>query len=195
MIKKALSLFFLVTVLCASTVIYGGHSHFRSGEVVILEELLDVEDLASHYIKDIGKNGCRVVLRDGSAWNVQGYDKAIVSEWMKEDEIQIYASSKLFVGKYQYKLYNTLTGEEVRVQLVEGPYVGGRRTHYIADIDYYDDIVELDDGTEWEIRDVSSWDIGQVVIIGSHEPWFFNQDPFILINVDLDENQSAEFIW
>ena len=63
-------------------------------------------------------------------------------------------------------------------------------THWIVAIDYYRNIVFLEDGSVWNMSSldagvIDQWVINDVVMIGVNTGWLSSYNPNILINVNM----------
>jgi hypothetical protein len=134
--------------------------------------------------------GYTVELVDGSVWKVDPSDSYLVTGWHSSHLVVITPNHSWF-SPYAFRLTNQHTGESVAVNLDLGPIApiyASYYTHWIVNIDYYNNIVYLEDGSVWYMSSfdsniVNQWISGDVVIIGVNDGWLFASNPNVLINV------------
>lgn len=130
-----------------------------------------------------------IELEDGSIWVYHPADAYVTVGWLPTDLIVITPNHTIF-SSYDYRLTNQNTGTSVAVNLSMGPIYNGPATHWIQAIDYYSNIVYLEDGTIWKMSSfdsgiVGQWVINDTVIIGVNDSWLSSSRPNILINVNM----------
>lgn len=141
-------------------------------------------------IASISYFGGAVELSDGSVWTVSTFDAPKASYWYPTDVVVI-TPNRAWLSTYAFRLTNQNTGESVAVDLNLGPIApsfGSYYTHWITAVDYYHNIVYLEDGSVWKMSSFDSntvyqWVVGDVVIVGVNDGWFSSSNPNILINV------------
>jgi hypothetical protein len=127
-----------------------------------------------------------VMLEDESVWTLYWGDVYKVSNWLPTDLIVIKPHTSLF-SSYRYELVNQNTGVKVLTNLYLGPVYGNPYTHWIAAIDYYNNVIYLEDGTIWSMSlfdsgIISEWVPNDTVIIGVTDGLL---NPNFLLNVNL----------
>ena len=131
-----------------------------------------------------------IELTDGSIWEIAPSDILKVASWIPSDFIVITANNSWF-SSYDFRLTNQNTKETIQVNLELGPIApiyGSIYTHWIVAIDYYNNIVYLEDESVWKMSSfdsqiVDQWIVGDVLIIGANDGWLSSFSPNILINV------------
>lgn len=144
---------------------------------------------AYHSPVGISLFGDSIELEDGSIWSIRSIDTYIVRGWLPTDVIVITPNHSWF-SSYNYKITNQNTGEYVSGDMFLGPVYTSPYTRWIAAIDYYNDIIYLDDGSIWEMSlfdsgIIDEWLIDDPVIIGVNDGWLSSTRPNILINVNM----------
>lgn len=137
--------------------------------------------------------GDTVELTDGSMWRIHPSDTYKTITWFATDVVVITPNHSLF-SFYDYRLTNQNTGESVACDLHLGPIdpsYGSIYTHWITGIDYYRNVLYLEDGSVWSMSTfdrsvISNWVPNDVVIIGVNDGWFSSANPNILINVNMN---------
>lgn len=136
--------------------------------------------------------GDTVELMDGSIWAIAASDAYKVVNWLPTDAVVITANHNWF-SSYSFRLTNQNTGDAAVCNLYLGPIdpmYNSIYTHWITAIDYYYDVVYLEDGSRWDIsafdsKVISNWMPNDVVIIGVNDGWLSYSNPNILINVNM----------
>lgn len=134
--------------------------------------------------------GESVELMDGSVWTVASSDAYKVTNWLTTDLLIITPNHSWF-SNYGFRLTNQNTGDSVAVNLSLGPIApmyNSFYTHWIVGIDYYYNIIYLEDGSVWNMSGfdreiIDQWINGDVVIIGVNDGWLSSSNPNVLINV------------
>jgi hypothetical protein len=134
--------------------------------------------------------GDNIELTDGSVWIVSHSDSHKTLNWYTTDLLIITPNHSIF-SSHAYRITNQTTGQSVAVNLSLGPIAppyGSSYTHWIVGIDYYYNVIYLEDGSRWNMSSfdhgiVNQWVIGDVVIIGVNDGWLSFSNPNILINV------------
>lgn len=139
-----------------------------------------------YYISAFGDT---IEFEDGSIWMVYSGDAYKLMNWLPNDPIVITSNHSWF-SSYNFRLTNQNTGASVEANLTLGPIYNGLYTHWIVAIDYYYDIVYLEDGTVWNMSYlddsiVRKWVVNDTVIIGINDSWLSSSKPNILINVNM----------
>lgn len=139
-----------------------------------------------HYISVFGDS---VEFEDGSIWSVHPSDSYKTLNWLPNDLIVVTPNHSWF-SSYIFRLTNQNTGVSVEANLTLGPIYDAPYTHWIVAIDYYYDVVYLEDGTVWNMsyfddNIVRKWVVNDTVIIGINDSWMSSTRPNILINVNM----------
>lgn len=142
---------------------------------------------AYHYPTSISSFGDTVGLEDGSVWTVSAADMYKIGGWYSNDVVVITPNHSWF-SSYQYVITNQTTQDAVAANLYLAPFYRGEYTHWIMGIDYYNNVVYLEDGSRWWMSAFDSvitdrWYLGDTVIIGVNDSLFSSSRPNILINV------------
>lgn len=137
-----------------------------------------------------------IILEDGSNWMIYSGDRWKTWTWFASDAIVILPNDALF-PLYDYKMVNQNTGDSIEVDLVLGPLVG--LDYYIVSIDPFG-YIYLNDGSYWRTSAfdsaiVSSWRVGETVIIGVNNGFLNLANPNILINVNRDVYATGECLY
>ena len=109
----------------------------------------------------------------------------------KPTDLVVITPNHGWFSAYDFRLTNQNTGDSILVNLVLGPIApmyGSIYTHWIIALDYYNNIVYLEDGSLWRMSSfdshtVNEWIAGDIMIIGVNDGWFSSFSPNILINV------------
>lgn len=136
--------------------------------------------------------GDTVELMDGSVWVIAPSEAHKTTHWYPTDLVVITPNHAWF-SSYTFCLTNQNTGESVSANLHLGPIApmfGSFYTHWIVGVDYYYNIVYLEDGSIWNMSSfdsnvVNQWIAGDVVIVGVNDGWLSSSKPNMLINVDM----------
>lgn len=144
---------------------------------------------AFHRANFISIFGDSIEFEDGSIWMVYNGDAYKTLNWLPTDLIVVTPNHSWF-SAYNFRLTNQNTGASVEANLTLGPIYNGPHTHWIVAIDYYYDVVYLEDGTVWNMSYmddsiVRKWLVNDTVIIGINDGWFSSSKPNILINVNM----------
>lgn len=144
---------------------------------------------AFHSPINISVFGDAIETEDGSIWAVAPNDSYIALNWFPTDLIVVTPNHSLF-SSYYYRLTNQNTGGSIAVNLYLGPIYNGLYTHWIMAIDYYNNVVYLNDGSVWNMSFfdgsvVGKWLVNDTVIIGVNDGWLSSSSPNILINVNM----------
>lgn len=133
--------------------------------------------------------GDSIELMDGSLWTVSSSDAYKATSWYSSDLLVITPNHSWF-SFYSFRLTNQSTGESVAANLTLGPIAPGygRYTHWIVAMDYYYNIVYLEDNSVWDMSSfdsniVNQWAVGDVVMIGVNDGWLSGSKPNVLINL------------
>lgn len=144
---------------------------------------------AFHYAS-VSIFGDFIVLEDGSGWLVNPVDAYVARTWFPTDLIVITPNR----GSYEFCLTNQNTRESVEVSFyIKGTIqVQPGYTRWIDYIDYYKDVIYLNDGTVWGMSMwdsyvIKKWAVGDIVIIGINDGWFKSSNPNILLNAVTNE--------
>lgn len=144
---------------------------------------------AYQYANSIAFFGETVELNDGSIWSISSNDTYKTASWYTTDLI-IITPNHSWLSSYGFCLTNQTTGEVASANLSIGPALPGYGyyTNWITNIDYYYNIVYLQDGSKWNMSSFDSstvyqWVIGDVVIIGVNDGFLSSSKPNVLINV------------
>lgn len=138
-----------------------------------------------------------IMFEDGSMWFVKPSEAHRVQKWLGISPVGEVISYPIVVSinhslfsSYNFKLTNQTTGVSVCANLSLKPDYYNQNTHWIAAIDYYYNIVYLEDGTVWHMSSfdsgiVNEWLVNDTVIIGINDSWGSSSNPNILINANL----------
>lgn len=181
-------------------------------ESVLKESQEDVQDVVDHEVEEKVTHGVyyytshsaalfqpirvweykdQIQLSDGSIWSVALGDRWKLADWLISDVIVIIPNHSFFTF-YDYLLVNQRTGDRIEVNLSEievlaydASYRGQR--HWIISIDYFSNLVTLEDGSVWGISFdddsiLQRWLIGDILIVGINDDWNSGSHPNVLIN-------------
>ncbi len=146
---------------------------------------------AIHFCVARTQEGDLLEIEDGSQWRVKLSEIYKVQQWISSDPLTIQPNNAWF-SNFGYKIINQVTGTSVQVNLSAGPLYASSYRHWVVDIDDFNGIVWLENGTSWHFSAgdsavVGRWDINDTVIVGSNRGLSSWSYPCILINVDLNE--------
>jgi hypothetical protein len=142
----------------------------------------------TYYIKSIGADGETLVMTDETVWSIAGSSAYLAARWVENTPIVITPSK--WYSKYDYYITNKLTNESVTAKLSQGPFV--KYSVLIQQIDYYNGVVYLTNGTRWSAtpdRNFRYWQVGQAVLMGENTAWF--EKEYILININENNYVAA----
>lgn len=136
--------------------------------------------------------GDSVELMDGSIWTIASSDAHKTINWFPTDLVVVTPNHSWF-SSYGFRLTNQNTGESAAASMFLGPIAPMYHsiyTHWIAGIDYYYNLIYLEDGTVWNMSSfdrnvMDQWMVNDVIIIGVNDGWFSSSNPNILINVNM----------
>lgn len=131
-----------------------------------------------------------VELLDGSIWFVDPYEFNTITHWNSADLV-IITENHAWRSPYKFRLTNQRSGQSVAINIQLGPIApiyACYHTHWITDIDYYNNIVYLEDKSAWHMSMfdaaiVNDWVPGDVVIVCVNDGWLFAFNPNMLFNV------------
>ena len=154
------------------------HSYFYTSHPGVYHQAIAV----SHF-------GETVELEDGSVWSIHSWDHHKTLDWLASD-ILIISPNHSWFSSYLFRITNQNTGASVEANLSLGPIFNGLKTHWIIGIDYYNNLVFLEDGSSWNMSAfdssvVSHWLTNDTVIIGINDGWLSTTRPNVLINVNM----------
>ncbi|QLH35456.1 MAG: hypothetical protein HWD61_04285 [Parachlamydiaceae bacterium] len=139
------------------------------------------------------KDGRDVELEDQSIWQVHSWDASKVKKWKSFHTIVIAPNKNIFTkGSYPYKLINLDTGHIAKAYMKFTPVFNDPNidiyVHWIDEIDYFNRLIRLDDGSVWSIawadgNVMKHFDRYNIVIIGTNDGWYKGSYPNILICV------------
>lgn len=147
--------------------------------------------------------GSIMQLTDSSKWFVTNHKRIMVTHWKKSDEIFIKpAHSAIWpqvLISYKYVLYNRTKNEVAEVALKSPPLPMGVETRVIQHIEPYQRLVQLSDGTVWQIdpsdTNFQDWRQGHRLMIGVNNGWRTAVYPQILVNVDLGSGRYSQAVF
>lgn len=144
---------------------------------------------AFHSCYSVGIFGDTIEFEDGSVWTIYPRDAYKTLNWLASDLVVVTPNRSWF-STYNFRLTNQNTGESVESNLTLGPLYNGPFTHWIVAIDYYNNVVCLEDGTIWNMSGfddsaIKKWIVNDTVIIGINDGWLSYNKPNILINVNM----------
>lgn len=139
------------------------------------------------------EKGFSLQLKDGSMWEVTPHKREMIMQWRKSERLFIKPAYTVFLPSkfmtYKYVLYNEKRNEFAEVKLIKEsvPMDGG--AFIINSIEPYQQIIQLNDGTFWQINltesEFDKWEIGHRVFVGVNNNWRTEKYPYILINMDI----------
>lgn len=148
---------------------------------------------AYHIPANVSTDGLNVELEDQSIWQVHSWDASKVKKWKPHHIIVIAPNKNIFTKwSYPYKLVNLDTGHVTKAKMKFTPVFNDPNVdiyvHWIEDIDYYNRLLRLEDGSLWSIAWGDSdimrhFDRYNIVIVGTNDGWFRESCPNILICV------------
>lgn len=154
-----------------------------------------LNDPRVHYLDSYSLWDNTIQLHDGSLWKVNAWDMYKIRDWASNDVLSLSCTEFLYGEKYQ--IANSVTGQSVLVNLVDGPVLFGPNTHWVASIDHYAHRIYLENGTCWNVRywdqnKLSEWAVNDTVILGDATGWW---NDVLLINVNMNQHAygSKEF--
>lgn len=130
-----------------------------------------------------------IEMEDGSIWTVHPGDAYITLSWLPTDLIVVTPNHSWF-SPYQFKITNQNTAQAVLTNMQLGPIYNGLYTKWIVGIDYYYNVVYLNDGSAWNMSSLDSgtigkWLVNDTVVIGVNDGFLASMNPNILINVNM----------
>lgn len=150
--------------------------------------LYRIHSYAYHHPVAITATGDNLQLHDASLWFVHPSYRYLVKKWVTSDQLFIKPNASCF-SLYSYVIQNRVTQDVVEVSLINPPIDTGAYTHWIIDIDYFNRLVYLNDGTTWSINPsdyaFSKWKIGHRLMIGVNNKWRSAPYPHVLINTSI----------
>lgn len=169
--------------------------------------ILSVSSHPDVYQNPVSITGNTVELMDGSIWEINPSDEGLINFWAYTDLIYITPNNSRFIpyifrSSYMFRLSNMVTGDSVSVNLKMGPIApiyNSIYTHWIKAIDYYYNLVYLEDGSVWNMSSwdssvVQQWIPGDVMIIAVNDDWLFSYSKYVLINVATLNYAVAEIV-
>ncbi|MBI5346258.1 MAG: hypothetical protein HZB76_03865 [Chlamydiae bacterium] len=132
-------------------------------------------------------------------WSVRSNFSKDILSWRSSDTLIIYKNDSFssWLRGYKYKITNTILNSTVEANVWLNPKIDNSYTLTIANIDKCNNMVTLSDQTNWIIKDtyfnsiLSSWIVGDCIIVGTNFPWFWERWDAILINVSMKGTTSA----
>jgi hypothetical protein len=135
---------------------------------------------------------------DGAIWTIAPEDAYIALGWFARDvnDLKIYSEPIIVISpnhswfsSYSFRLTHQVSGDSIVANLYLGPIYEHPHTHWIIAIDYYNNIVYLEDGSVWNMSYfdesiVNKWFANDTIIIGINDGWLSSTRPNILINVN-----------
>ncbi len=157
-----------------------------------------VHSTALYHCQAISSTGDVLQLHDLSKWSVSWADSYQVRSWVASDDIIIVPNTVWF-SRFQYALHNLTTNQIVQVDLLTPPPAFEPFTFHIVNIQPYDGLVAISDGTVWRIGSEASlswWHVGQRVLLGVNNGWGNGAYPQIMINADVQGSpcRQANFV-
>jgi hypothetical protein len=188
------------------------HIPVRSRPSAVIEQLDDAEQLniemppseeritnhgmfytshpgAFHSITSVSVFGDALELEDGSIWTVYPGDGYKALDCHPGDVVVITPYEGWF-SSYDFKLTNQNTGASLLTNLKLGPFYDSALSHWIVAINYDENKVYLEDGSEWSMSyfdygTVRKWLPDDTVIIAINDSIFTYANPNVLINVNM----------
>lgn len=167
----------------------------KSGSIVIVDSYV-ADSTSLHSATFFSPDGRIVELEDESQWMIVISDVPKATKWLTNEPISIFPNKDFFFKSSNYKLTNLALNESVDVDLIRGPKLNSYYTKYVTAVDIFFDTIYLSDGSRWDVSWSDSaitrhWMPNDVVIIGDNYGWFSSSNPYILINVSLNQYVSA----
>ncbi len=148
---------------------------------------------AYHKAINRSADGLDIELEDKSIWQVHSWDASKVKSWQSHQIIVVAPNKNIFTkGSYPFKFVNLDTKQTVKVKMKLTPVLNDPNqdiyVHWIEDINYYNGIIRLEDGSVWNIKpsDISMmrhFARYNIVIVGTNDGWFRGSYSNILICV------------
>jgi hypothetical protein len=135
-------------------------------------------------------NSTMIELTDGSIWFANPYELNDIDFWDPTHPV-IITKNHAWGSPYAFRLTNQWSGQSVAIDIHLGPIApiyACYYTHWIKEIDYYNNTIKLEDNSIWymsmfDAATVNQWIPGDIVIIGVNDGWLFAYNPNMLINV------------
>jgi hypothetical protein len=129
-----------------------------------------------------------IYLQNGSNWHVADPDSVELLSWRVNDYSVI--TPNHYSSDYAFYITNQSNGSYVRVNVVDGPRIGGLYTTLIAGMDLSTNFrrsVYLNNNSYWSIDSsdftiTDNWQVGDPIIMGRNDQWFTSYAT-ILINI------------
>lgn len=150
---------------------------------------------AYHHPMNVSVDGSNVELEDQSIWQVHSWDIDKLKSWEPQHRVLIAPNKNIFTKwSYPYKLINLdkSCGNIVKAKMKFTPVLNDPNVdmfvHWIEDIDYYNRLLRLEDGSVWKVfwndqnmmRHFTRYNI---VMVGTNDGWYRGSCPNILICV------------
>jgi hypothetical protein len=160
-------------------------------KLALLAGAYPLNDPRVHYLDTYSLWDNTIELHDGSLWRVNSFDMHKILNWASNDVLSL-TYTDFFFGE-KYKISNTMTGDSVLVDLLDGPVRFGPNTHWVIGIDHFLGRVYLEDGTYWDVRFMdkdllSQWALNDTIILGDSKVWW---NDAMLINVNMNHTVHA----
>jgi hypothetical protein len=148
-----------------------------------------------HSLASVSALGDTIVLEDGSTWNLDSYNSAVIMSWKSSEPLFIYPNSSWF-SSHKYYVYNQKSNTSVPVTLTKGPIIGGDFSLQIKNIDYKKRLVYLNDDSVWQISSsdkylLEDWENNDYIIVGHYSGWWHSEKN-ILLNVNMYNHVRAQ---
>lgn len=155
------------------------------------------------------KDGSKLILNDGSIWNISWIDRSKVAKWDPEDEIEpLFRAKALFQGSNSgftwISMQNKTKKNSADAYLSQKPDPLISNAVWIYDIDFEKGLVTLNNGIEFKIKDenrsisikqyVANWHRGDVVfILFGYQKGYF--ESFYESFFGSTEDEYTYFLW
>ncbi len=140
-------------------------------------------------VENVSFFGETLTTDDGTIWRLS--DSPIsAGSWWDFDNANIVISPGSWCFSNDYLLTNTATQKTVRATLSAGPFKTSSLS--ITYIDYFNTILTLSDGSNWQVCDdsiLNSWTVGETILLGVNAGWRGGSN--ILINIEKNDYLPA----
>ncbi len=148
-----------------------------------------------HWIGGIYEYGERIVIEDGSLWEVSIGDQYRTCRWDSNDKLIVKPNLENGTSFYNFIFYNKSIGTEARVGLLAMPNGDNNHSLTISEIDHQCATVILSDGSRWSLSDgaeaCSWWTWKDPVLVGDNDGPSTWWDEYIIINLELGNYVKA----
>ncbi len=153
-----------------------------------------------HPIIAIAPKGDHVTLENESQWEFEPQAWGSVREWRNDDLLLITPNTSWFAWSeptYIYCLKNDRTQEIFPVNNSVPPPLHNSNLLFITQMT--SSLIKLKDNSTWRIKKADrqkmmSWQVGDILMVGSNNTWFMDSIPNILINMTNLDHVRAEYL-